>query len=244
MVLCLAAHETADCIRLLYRCIGHFKTVCLDIGLDHPETYNGCLSADVEHLAHTCLSLDFHDAALLDRFRLRFYRFRSIGSSLRLVLLVLLALLLFAEFLHLLGNLVLLVLLVDVVYLSLEIRQFLTGQSGLFLLGLCFLNGTDRIFNLGIRFLQQMFGILFRLFQDRLAVLFQFHHFGFVLGDDVFHLLFPLADVLALGFPVTLVAYDVLQILVGIDVFATHDFGCIGDDFLRQTDLTGDFHGK
>ena len=106
------------------------------------------------------------------------------------------------------------------------------------------LDGTDGVFNLGIRFLQQVFRILFRFSQDSLAVLFQFRDFGFVLGDDVLHLLFPFPDVLALGFPVTLVAYDVLQILVGIDVFATHDFGGIGNHFLRQTDFTGNFYSK
>ena len=145
---------------------------------------------------------------------------------------------------HFAGNLVLVVLLFYFVYLSLEVAQFLAGQFGAFLFCLRFLDGTDGVFDAGIRFLQQVLGIFLGFLQDGLAVLLQFLNFGFVLGNDVFHLLFTLADVLALGFPIALVAYDVLQILVGIDVFATHDFGCIGNDFFRQTDLAGNFYGK
>ena len=162
----------------------------------------------------------------------------------RLVLLVLLAFLLFAEFLHLAGYLVLFVLLVEVVYLFLEVGQLLACQSGLFLLGLCFLDGADGVFDACVRFLKKTFRILLRLFQNRLAVFLQFLNLGLVSGDGVFHLLFALADVLALGFPITLVAHDVLQILVGIDVFAAHDFRSIGYYFLGQTDFAGNLHGE
>ena len=44
---------------------------------------------------------------------------------------------------------------------------------------------------------------------------------------------FTFTDILTFGFPIALVANDVLQILVGIDVFTTYNFGCIGDDFFR-----------
>ena len=135
-----------------------------------------------------------------------------------MVLLVFLTLLLFTEFFHLASNLVGLLLLVEVVYLFLESAQFLACQLGAFLFSLCFLNGTDGILNACVRFLKKMFGILLRLFQNRLAVFLQLGYLCFVLGNDVLHLLLTLADVLALGFPITLVANDVLQILVGIDM--------------------------
>ena len=221
------------------------QSVYLDIGFDHAELNDDILSADVEYLTHAVLSFDFHNASLFNRLDFRFSRFWGRGSScLRFVLFILLAFLLFEQLLHLSGNLVLVVLLFYFVYLSLEVAQFLAGQFGAFLFCLSFLDGTDGVFNAGVRFLQQVFCIFLGLFQDGFTVLFQFLNFSFILGNDIFHLLFTLADVLALGFPIALVANDVLQILVGIYVFATHDFGCIGYDFFRQTDLASYFYGK
>ena len=57
-------------------------------------------------------------------------------------------------------------------------------------------------------------------------------------------MLLALADGLAFSFPITLVAYNVLQIFIGIDVFTAYNFGCIGNDIFRKTDLPGYFYGK
>ena len=66
----------------------------------------------------------------------------------------------------------------------------------------------------------------------------------FVARDQLFELLFATADVLSLVFPVTLVADNVLEILVHVDVIAAHLFGGFGDDIVRQADLAGDLDGE
>ena len=245
MVLSLGADETACGVGFLDRSIRMFQSVNLHIGLDHAEGYDSCFSTDVQHFTHTGLSLDFHDASLFNRFDFGFNDRSSSGSScFRLVLLILLTLLLFTEFFHFAGNLVGFLLLVEVVNLFLESAQLLACQLGAFLFSLRILDGTDGIFNACVRFLKKMFSILLRLFQNRLAVFLQFRYLCLVLGYDVLHLLFTLADVLALGFPITLVSHNVLQILVGIDIFATHNLRSIGNHFFRQTNLAGNLHGK
>ena len=51
-------------------------------------------------------------------------------------------------------------------------------------------------------------------------------------------------DVLALVLPVSLVADDILQVLVALDVFGTYDVGCLLDHFFRQSNLSCDFDGE
>ena len=76
------------------------------------------------------------------------------------------------------------------------------------------------------------------------AAAFQLLYFLLVTGDGIFHLFFPLTYVLTLGFPVTLVAYNILQVFVALDVFTSHNFRCVCNDFFRQTDFTGNLYGK
>lgn len=57
-------------------------------------------------------------------------------------------------------------------------------------------------------------------------------------------MLFALPDGLALAFPVSFVTYDILQILVGIDVLAAYNLRGIGNYIFRQSDFTGYLYGE
>ena len=89
-----------------------------------------------------------------------------------------------------------------------------------------------------------MLGLFLGCSQNGLAVLVQFFQFRFVSVDGLLHLLLLLADVLSLGLPVSLVAYDVLQILVALDIFTAHNLRCIGNHLFGQTNLAGYLYGK
>ena len=89
-----------------------------------------------------------------------------------------------------------------------------------------------------------MFGLFACLFQYLFPLLLQRFHFSLIAGDGFLHLFFALTDILAFSLPVTLITDNVLQILVTLDVFAAHDFRCIGDDILGQAYLTGNLHSK
>ena len=66
----------------------------------------------------------------------------------------------------------------------------------------------------------------------------------FVARDQLLELLLAAADVLSLVFPVTLVADNVLEILVHVDIIAAHLLGGFGNDVVRQTDFAGDLDGE
>ena len=58
--------------------------------------------------------------------------------------------------------------------------------------------------------------------QKQLLALMQFLQFTFIARDSLFHHLFALVNALALVLPITLVAHNVLQIFVRIDVVTAH----------------------
>ena len=64
------------------------------------------------------------------------------------------------------------------------------------------------------------------------------------MGNGFLHMLFALPDSLTFAFPITFVAYNILQVLVGIDVFTAYNFRSIGDYIFRQSDFTGNLYGK
>ena len=51
-------------------------------------------------------------------------------------------------------------------------------------------------------------------------------------------------DGLALAFPITLVAYDVLKVFVALDVFAAHQIACIAYHLFWDAALAGNLYGK
>ena len=89
-----------------------------------------------------------------------------------------------------------------------------------------------------------MFGFFLGLGDDFLARPVQFLHFRLIACDGFLHLLLALADGLAFVFPIALVAHDVLQVFVRVDVVAPHDGGGIGYYILGQAYFAGDLYGK
>ena len=53
-----------------------------------------------------------------------------------------------------------------------------------------------------------------------------------------------LVDGLALAFPVALVAHDILQVFVALDIVLTYDVGGVFDHLFGDTRLAGDLDGK
>ena len=80
--------------------------------------------------------------------------------------------------------------------------------------------------------------------EDGLALLLQVRHLILIAHDGLLHLLLVQVDVLALALPVTLVAHDVLEVLVRIDILLSHDVGRILDDRLGDAYLAGYLHGE
>lgn len=150
----------------------------------------------------------------------------------------------FLQLLHFTGYLVRFVLLFDVVQGLFKIIQFLAYVAGLFFFSLSLPDGFNGVLYLGIRFPEQLFGIFFGFAQDFFPAALQLCDFRFVTGYGLLHFLFPEVDVLPFVFPIPLVSYDVLQVLVRVDVLFAHQFGSIGYYFLRNTYLAGDFHSE
>ena len=120
---------------------------------------------------------------------------------------------------NLAGNLVVRFLGVNLLDLLLEGIEFLTDATGFLLLRLTLSNLSDGILNLLVALLQQFGCFLLRLLEDRLSASLDILDIALILGDGFFHILLALMDILALVLPVSLVADDVLQILVALDVF-------------------------
>ena len=114
-----------------------------------------------------------------------------------------------------------------------EIGQFLTCLTGLFLFSLRLFNGANSIFDTGIGFLHQLLCFFFGFPQNFFAGFLQIFYLRLVAGNGFFHMLFALADGLAFAFPISLVAHNVLQIFVGIDVFAADNLRSVGDYIFR-----------
>ncbi len=112
---------------------------------------------------------------------------------------------------------------VNLLNLLLEGFKLLTDAAGLLLLRLTLSNLSDGILYLLVALLQQFGCFLLRLLEDSLSASLDILDVALILGDGLFHILLALMDILALVLPVSLVADDVLQILVALDVFRTHD---------------------
>ena len=169
---------------------------------------------------------------------------RQYGSLAFSIFLFLFAGLSFLQFLHLAGYLLFLLLAIQFFQAFAEIGQFLSGLSGFLFFGLCLLDATYGVLNTCIGLLHQLFGFFFGFTDNFLARLLKYFGFSLIAGYGFLHLFFTLADVLSLRFPVTLVAYNVLQILVTLYIFAAHYFRGIGNDLFRQSDFAGNLYSK
>ena len=117
------------------------------------------------------------------------------------------------------GYLVIRFLGVNLLNLLLEGIKFLADAAGFLLLRLTLSNLSDGILYLLVALLQEFGSLLLRLLEDSLSASLDVLDVALILGDGFFHILLALMDILALVLPVSLVADDVLQILVTLDVF-------------------------
>ena len=100
----------------------------------------------------------------------------------------------------------------------LEGVQFLAGQSRAFLFCLRLADFADGVLYLLVALAQQLFGLFFRLAQYLLPLALYLVQLVFVAVDLALQRLFVLVDGLPLALPIALVAHDVLQILVALDI--------------------------
>ena len=147
-----------------------------------------------------------------------------------------------AHLLHLAGDaFVVFVGLADGLF---ERVQFAACGTRAFFLGLCLADLADRVLDAGIGFADDALCGLFGLADNCLPLAVHGLEIVFVARDQLLELLLAAADVLSLVFPVTLVADNVLEILVHVDIIAAHLFGGFGNDIVRQADFAGDLDGE
>ena len=126
----------------------------------------------------------------------------------------------------------------------LEVGEVLTDHAGALLLRLCLLDVLDGLLDLGVRFLEHLLRLLLGMGDDDLALVVQFLDVLLISLDGLLHLLLVLMDALALLFPVALVAHDVLQVFVGVDVVLAHDLAGILDHLVGDAGLAGNLDGE
>ena len=112
-------------------------------------------------------------------------------------------------------------------HLLLEGLQFLAYAFGCFFFGLLFANFAYGIFYLSVALAQQFFGLFLGVSQDGLALLFYFFYARLVFLNAALQVLLVLVNGLALSLPVSLVAHDVLQVFVALNIVASHYIACI-----------------
>ena len=239
---CTEEGGTARCGTLQGGLVDALQTLRGDGTLDRPEGYDGLLALYFQDASDGRLALHAHRVARGQRtlcFRLGDGRLRG---GRRLFLALLAPLLTLAHLLHLASDaFVVFVRLADGLF---ERVQFAACGTRAFLLGLCLADLTDRVLDAGIGFADDALCSLFGLADNYLPLAVHGLEILFVARDQLLELLLAAADVLSLVFPVTLVADNVLEILVHVDIIAAHLLGGFGDDVVRQTDLAGDFDGE
>ena len=130
------------------------------------------------------------------------------------------------------------------VYIFLKGVKFLTQTLGLFLLRLTFTYFANGILDVTVALLQEFLSLFLSLTQYFLTLLCQFLYLLLVLGDCLFQVLLALMHVLTLVLPIALVAYDVLQVFVALDIVRTNDFACLLDHLVRNARLAGYLYGE
>ena len=107
---------------------------------------------------------------------------------------------------------------VDGVEFLLEGVQFFARLAGALLLGLCLADLADGVLDLLVALAQQFLGLLLRLAQYLLALALYLVQFVLIAVDLALQRFLVLVDGLPFTLPVALVAHDVLQIFVALDV--------------------------
>ena len=109
-------------------------------------------------------------------------------------------------------------LLVVAGHLFAELLQLLADLACALLLSLSLANLTDGVLNLAVSLCQQLVSLLLGTLQDLLALTLNLFEVALIALDMAFERFLMLVDGLALTLPVSLVAHDVLQVLVALDI--------------------------
>ena len=110
--------------------------------------------------------------------------------------------------------------------------------------GLVFLDLPDGALYQGVGFFQQFFGCFLGVVYYLFLFLFQLVQFLAVVERRLLVLFLELVDLLPLLFPVALVAHDVLQVFVAVDVVLSYDLRGFPYDVLRKSYLACYLDGK
>ena len=111
-------------------------------------------------------------------------------------------------------------------------------------LRLTFTNGANGVFNRGIGSLQHTLSFLTRIGEHLLLLLRERGEFLFVVRNGLLEFLFAVVDVLALVFPIHLVAHNVLEILVAHHIVLAHQISRIANHIFGKPNFARDFHRK
>ena len=164
-----------------------------------------------------------------------------VGALLLALLASLLALL---NLCHLAGYHLVVGLGVEVAYLLLELLQFLADALGVFAFSLALAYLAYGVFDTSVALAQYFFSLLLGSAQYLLALYANLLDIMLIAFYLALQLLLALMDIGALVFPVTLVANDILQILVALDVVGAHDVAGLAYHLFWESYLARNLDGK
>ena len=231
--------------------VGMLQTVGTHLGAHVAEHYSGCLAVGLLNRAYGAQTFYPHTVAHFQHFLLFCFLdllglLRSLG---RLALCLLLAaavaaLLAFLYLAYLARHQLFVGLRVYLQHFLLKLVQVFTQLAGRFALGLALAYLADGVFYLAVRLAKQFLGFFFRLRQYLPAAFLQPRYLLFVAGSGLLHLFLLLVYLLPLAFPVALVAHNVLQVFVALDIVGAHYLAGVSDHFLRYAGLASYLYGK
>ena len=206
------------------------ETIELDIDMHAAHGYHGTTSLDFLNTSDTRLSLDADKSSDLQRGRvesgrgrdgLRGDHVRRLSRCLSPILVLLLTLCLtelsLAYLLHLAVDDVVSRLCLGRDILAVFLKALACFLS-LFFLCLSLTDSADSVFYLFVALLEHRGRLFLSLLDDILALLTETAEVRLVAGNEVIEVFLLLVDGLPLVFPVPLVAYDILQIFVALDI--------------------------
>ena len=133
---------------------------------------------------------------------------------------------------------------VEVAYLLLELLQFLADALGVFAFSLALAYLAYCVFDTSVALAQYFFSLLFGSAQYLLALYAYLLDIMLIAFYLALQLLLALMDIGALVLPVTLVANDVLQIFVALDVVGANDVAGLAYHLFGESYLARNLDGK
>ena len=189
------------------------ELVELEGALDHAKGHDRLLAVDGQDVARRGLSLEPDKVAFPDRLLVEPFRLFLLCS-------LVLALVASLDLGHLACQF--LILILGRRDPGLELLERLPGQFGLFLVGLRLPDLPDRVLDLGVALGQEAFRLVLGLLDYLFPLLVDCRQLLLVACGDLLQPFFLLPDVLPLVLPITLVANDILQVFIHIDVVGAH----------------------